>query len=371
MVSELSSGDSDRLVARLNSKNYALWEFQFRIFVEGKGLLGWIDGSSEKPDVAAPAEDIAKWKQGDAKVKSLILGSVDPTIVLGLRLMKDARSMWKHLETTYSSHNVARQFEVQTALDHLEQGDRDISTYYNDAQELWTEQDLLTAALRSKEASAEVMEERQQQRVLTFLMRLRPEYEAVRSSLINQDEIVMDGVLGKLLREESRLRAQSKLAARPGEGEVVFAAAAPGSSAVPQQGSPAQAFAATRPQFQNRVPVSELECHHCHVKGHLQKHCRQRNMCVYCKKPGHIVLECPSLQNRRRSRPDAAGGPSNPAFAAQPAPSMAGQPVLTTEAVEGLVQAALQRSLPTALSSAFASLQMSGREDGEAGRARE
>ncbi|CAL1406788.1 unnamed protein product [Linum trigynum] len=327
MVSELSSGDSDRLGARLNSKNNALWEFQFRVYVEGKGLLGWIDGSSEQPDATATAEDIAKWNQSDAKVRSLILGSVDPTIVLGLRLMTDVRSMWKHLETTYSSHNVARQFEVQAALDHLEQADRDISTYYNDAQELWTEQDLLTAALRSKEASGEVMEERKQQRILHFLMRLHPEYESVRSSLINQDEIVMDGVLAKLLQEETRLRAQSKLAARPGDGDTVFAAIA-GSSAIAQQGSSAApVFAASRPQFQNRVPVSELECHHCHMKGHLQKHCRQRNICVYCKKPGHLVLDCPSLQNRRRSsprtRPVAAGGSSNQAYAAQLAQSMA------------------------------------------------
>ncbi|CAL1359551.1 unnamed protein product [Linum trigynum] len=194
-------------------------------------------------------------------------------------------------------------------------------------------------------------------------MRLRPEFESVRSTLINQDEITMDGVLGKLLREETRIHTQAKLNTRPGEGDVVYAAPS-GSYGLERSGD--HAFAVGCPHFQQRVPMSELECHHCHVKGHLQKHCRQRNICVYCKKPGHIVLDCPSLQNRSRSSagarsiPPHAGSSSLPAFVAQQSQPSSNGFVISPEAVEDLVNAALQRSLPTVLSSAFASLQTSG-----------
>ncbi|CAL1405971.1 unnamed protein product [Linum trigynum] len=226
MVSKLSSMDSDRVSVRLNSKSYALWEFQFRIFIEGKGLLSFLDGTSSRPTVPpSTAEELARWNQSDARVKAYILGSIEPTICLGLRLLRTARDIWVHLANTYTTADLARQFEIQFQLARLEQGDLDVTSYYNEAQLLWTEQDLLTVALCSATASAEVLLDRQRTRMMQFLSRLRPEFESVRASLLQRESLKMDGILAVLVREDTRLRTQAQLDVRPGAGEAVFAVA--------------------------------------------------------------------------------------------------------------------------------------------------
>ncbi|CAL1392665.1 unnamed protein product [Linum trigynum] len=195
--------------------------------------------------------------------------------------------MWRHLSGLYSTVNAARQFEVQTALARLEQGDRSVTDYFNVAQVLWTEQDMLHIALRPHaEMTADTIAEQQQTRVLQFLMRLRPEFEMVRSTILNREQLNFDGVISSLVREETRLRTQAQFDVRPGEGETIIAAAT--ASARQGMGRNMNALAVTRPQFNSRVPNAELECHHCHEKGHLVKHCRRRNYCVYCKRMGHI-----------------------------------------------------------------------------------
>ncbi|CAL1405343.1 unnamed protein product [Linum trigynum] len=148
MVSELTAAESERPTVRLTSTNYALWEFQFRVFVEGRGLLGILDGTVPQPANTATAQEKAMWNQNDARIRSWLLGSVDPSTCLSLRLFPTANRMWRHLGGLYSTVNAARQFEVQTALARLEQGDMSVTEYFNAAQELWTEEDMLHIALR-------------------------------------------------------------------------------------------------------------------------------------------------------------------------------------------------------------------------------
>jgi hypothetical protein len=75
---------------RFTGKNYAAWEFQFKLFVMGKELWGHIDGSDPAP---TETKDLAKWMVNDARVMTWILGSVDPLIVLNLRPYKSAKTM--------------------------------------------------------------------------------------------------------------------------------------------------------------------------------------------------------------------------------------------------------------------------------------
>ncbi|CAL1392560.1 unnamed protein product [Linum trigynum] len=357
MVSEPSTGDSDRLGVRLDSKNYAVWEFQFRIFVEGKGLLPILEGTSPQPIVPPATEQaLERWTMNNARVKTWLLGSIDPSIVLGLRLFTTAAEMWSHLRATYTTSNTAREFEIETELAALKQGDMDIATYYNRSVQLWTEEDLLSTSLRSAALSEDVRAERNQSRLLRFLMKLRPEFESVRSSLLNRDDLKFEGVVGRLLQEETRLRTQEKLDIRPGASEAVFSAEARAADDI-------TAYAATRPQFQQRT--TELTCSFCEEKGHVQKLCKKRNICVYCKRSGHIISECRTLQRRQQyvAQPGRTGStssrPAQAAYAVQQVDTAASP--ISVDAVEKLVQSALQKSLPGAINTAFAALQVSGK----------
>ncbi|CAL1410296.1 unnamed protein product [Linum trigynum] len=210
-------------------------------------------------------------------------------------------------------------------------------------------------------------------------MRLKPEFEPVRATLLNQEQLQFEGVLGSLIREETRLRTQANLDAHPGHGDVAAFSSLPGGAAAGRSlpvGSDALAFAAYRPQFQ-RPNLSEVESHHCKERVHTQKYCKARNFCVYCKRKGHIIAECRTLQRHMTGGTSAAGGagsssagfrgssfaaptpPARPAYAtAASAPTAATAP--NSEGVL-VTSATLEQMVNKAISSAFPSLKMSGK----------
>ena len=64
---------------RFTGKNYSAWEFQFKLFVEGKELWGHVDGSVPTPQ---GAKALSKWEIHDARVMTWLLSSVESHLVL-------------------------------------------------------------------------------------------------------------------------------------------------------------------------------------------------------------------------------------------------------------------------------------------------
>lgn len=82
----------DVIPVKLTGKNYMTWSFHLKNYVEGKGMLGYLDGTITKP-TAVQDEDststasksandkaMATWNQNNAKVVTRILNSVNPSL---------------------------------------------------------------------------------------------------------------------------------------------------------------------------------------------------------------------------------------------------------------------------------------------------
>lgn len=82
----------DDIPVKLTGKNYKTWSFHLKNYVEGKGMLGYLDGTITKP-TAVQDEDststaskyaddkaMVTWNQNNAKVGTRILNSVDPSL---------------------------------------------------------------------------------------------------------------------------------------------------------------------------------------------------------------------------------------------------------------------------------------------------
>ncbi|CAN0918841.1 Retrovirus-related Pol polyprotein from transposon TNT 1-94 [Linum grandiflorum] len=155
----------------------------------------------------------------------------------------------------------------------------------------------------------------------------------------------MEQILGELIRAETRFKTQAKIDA-PDSGSVAFAAGrAPPTT---------RKFAVSG---NNSQGSSEAYCRHCSEKGHTTSHCKKRNFCNYCKTPGHIILDCPTLRNREKK---SASRGAYSAAAASPVQVKDSAP-LTASSIEDLVHSALQKLLPTAINSAFATACLSGK----------
>ena len=192
---------------------------------------------------------------------------MEPHIIANLWTHRSAQSMWNYLKKVYHQDNDARPFQLEHMIAMFQHGSLSIQDYYSAFFTLWHEYtNLVTADVPSVALSTIQNLHKTSQRD-QFLMKLRSEYESVRSSLLNRSPIpFLDICFGELLREEQRLTTQAIFEQSHGSFETTtMAYAAQG------LGSP--------------VTSNNLQC-------------------LYCKEYGHIVVNCPKkilflLQEKR------------------------------------------------------------------------
>ncbi|KAL6340870.1 hypothetical protein AAG906_031980 [Vitis piasezkii] len=246
--------DSAPVCVKFIGINDSTWAFQFELFLKGKDLWGHIDGMIvEKPSTFEKSQDVGSspsWAVLDACIMSWLLGSVEPHIVTHLRPHRSAQSMWAYLK------------KLEHAIAMFQHGSLSIQDYYSAFLTLWHEYaDLVTADVPIAALST-IQTIHATTRRDKFLMKLRSEYEFVRSFLPNRSPVPsFDIFFGELLREEQRLSTQAILEQSHG-----------------RRGPP--------------MHSKNLQCFYCKEYGHIAATCPKK-FCSYCKKKGYIIKECP------------------------------------------------------------------------------
>ncbi|KAF2323168.1 hypothetical protein GH714_033809 [Hevea brasiliensis] len=127
---------------------------------------------------------------------------IEQDIALSLRPFSTANEIWVHLQKLYSQPNHARLFEIEYEIAGINQDDRDVRTFHSELLGLWTELDMVSMSLVDKSAYADLKKERDRNRVLQFLVKLRPEFENIRATIVNLGITDFDSVLGEILRRK-------------------------------------------------------------------------------------------------------------------------------------------------------------------------
>ncbi|GAV83951.1 hypothetical protein CFOL_v3_27396 [Cephalotus follicularis] len=147
-----------------------------------------------------------------------------------------------------------------------------------------------------------------------FLMKLRREFEYVRSSLLNRSPVPsLSTCLNDVLREGQRLRTQPLLdnQSRSGPPEVAFA---------------------TMPKPEGK-DMSKIQCYSCHEYEHYASHCKKKKACNYCKSSGHVISQCTRRpQNRTSSYGQAFHTPIVP-----PTEQAAGSSSISPEVLQQMI----------------------------------
>ncbi|CAN0906230.1 hypothetical protein LINGRAHAP2_LOCUS24128 [Linum grandiflorum] len=82
----MTSESHDSVAIRFNGSNYSIWAYAFKVFVQGKSLLGYLDGTKKEPvETATNLSDIETWQTNNARVLSWLIGSVETAIALTFR----------------------------------------------------------------------------------------------------------------------------------------------------------------------------------------------------------------------------------------------------------------------------------------------
>nr|GMD32586.1 Retrovirus-related Pol polyprotein from transposon TNT 1-94 [Ipomoea batatas] len=305
---------SENFFVRFNGKNYSAWAFPFELFVKGKEL--WSHISDSAPDKEKEKEKYAKWEVKDAQIMSWILGSVEPSILLSLKPYKTSRGMWDYLKNVYNQSNSAQRFQLELELSQFSQGSMSIQEFYSSFETLWTEYTDIVYANVPSEGLVAVQNIHETSKRDQFLMKLRGEFETIRSNLMNRQLVPsMNICVGELLREEQRLTTLAVLEQK-----------AQNSAPIPV------AYAAQRRSNGCR-DMTNVQCYSCKNFGHFANNCTKK-FCNYCKKAGHIIKECSIRPPKKHETAyNVSVGPSNV--------SNAGQSTITPEMVQQMIVSAL------------------------------
>ena len=142
---------TETLAIKFTGKNYAAWEFQFRMFLKGKELWNHIDGSTLAPKEGT---ELSQWEAKDARIISWILGSIEAHMVNNLRSFSTVKEMWDYMQRIYHQDNNARRFQLELEIGNFSQGNLSIEQYYSGFINLWSEYSGIIYSKVPKEALA-------------------------------------------------------------------------------------------------------------------------------------------------------------------------------------------------------------------------
>ena len=295
---------------KFNGKNYSAWAYQFELYLKGKKLWGHISGSMKKPSEKDKLEDLEAWETKEAQIMSWMLGAVEPQFFLHLKPYKTAQDMWGYLKRIYHQENSARRFQLEHDIAQYCQGQMTVQEYYSGFFVLWTEYTDIAYATLTGETLSGIQEVHKITQRDQFLMKLRPEFETMRSNLMNRHPSPsLETCLNEVLREEQRIFTQHQLSQQSSNGptEVAYVA----------KGKPPR----------RDTDLSKIQCFTCKEYGHYSSQCR-RKVCNYCKASGHIISECRKRPENRNSRAYSAiaSSDSQSVASASPSSSMSSQP---------------------------------------------
>ena len=293
-------------------------------------------------------KNAATWVQNNSKVVTWILNSIDSSLSISLQSFSKASEMWFHLQSIYHQVNKARKFYFDSKLAKYNQGDRTFQEYYNGFLALQIEKYSIILATVKTEAKYEVQRIQEESHISQFFMNLKPEFESVRSALMNK-EVSPDlkNCVQEVLQEETRLRSQHSLV------------------------DDTKAFVAPSSDDAVLLVPRTVQCLECKGYGHVAKNCKKTNFYNYCKRNGHINSDCTRRPARKRryyqTRHPAKGPPQGNrnqiTLLAQTTDADAASPdamSLTPEQIRDMIQSSVQSSVNNSMDSTFSSMGISG-----------
>ncbi|KAF1879900.1 hypothetical protein Lal_00022804 [Lupinus albus] len=261
---------------RFTGKNYSAWEFQFKMYVKGKGVWSHLDNVSKVPTEKTVLD---AWETKDAQIITWILNSIDPHMINNLRSFYTAQEMWNYLKRIYNQNNSAKRFQLELEITNYKQDDLSIQEYYSGFLNLWAEHYAIIHANVPKTSLAAVQEVYNTSGRDQFLMKLCLEFEVVRGSLLNRNPVPsLDTCVGELLREEQRLITQGAMS----HDATIF--------------EPVTIAYAAQSKGKSR-DMRHIQCFSCKQFGHIAHSCNKK-FCNYYKQQGHIISECPTRPPR-------------------------------------------------------------------------
>ncbi|XP_019182730.1 PREDICTED: uncharacterized protein LOC109177743 [Ipomoea nil] len=123
---------------KLTHKNYLFWRTQVVPFLDGHGLMSFVDGTNPSPSPFLPAvegglptanTDRATWFRHDRALMSMLISSLSEEAMHLTVGCRTSREVWESIEQSLASASCARSLNLLGQLQSLSQGDSTVAGY--------------------------------------------------------------------------------------------------------------------------------------------------------------------------------------------------------------------------------------------------
>ncbi|KAL3733913.1 hypothetical protein ACJRO7_023290 [Eucalyptus globulus] len=190
---------------KLNRDNFFRWSQSVRMYIRGRGKIGYLTG-----DNAEPATDDPTWAVWDAEnsaVMTWLTNSMEEDIGTNYLGYYTAKELWDAVCEMYSDlGNQSQIYELTLKLGTMRQGEETVTKYFHSLKRLWQELDVFNdhewTCIEDGNRYRKIVEA---ERIYAFLAGLRDEFDEVRGRILEKQPLPPIGeVFSEVRREESR-----------------------------------------------------------------------------------------------------------------------------------------------------------------------
>ena len=251
---------------KLNGVNYQSWSKAVIHALTTKKKIGFVDGTVEEPSQEDEPFMFEQWNQCNNMILSWLTHAVESDIAEGIIHAKTAREVWVDLRDQFSQKNAPAVFQIQKSIATMSQGTMTVAAYFTKIKALWDELETYRSPLTYNQRQAH-LEQREEDRLMQFLMGLNESYKAVRSNILMMSPLPNVRQAYSLIVQEEM---QRQVSSEPTKNFSITAAV-PGKGGNPRQ----------------------KMCDHCNRSGHTIDECRTLKFhCKFCDKRGHTEDRC-------------------------------------------------------------------------------
>jgi hypothetical protein len=238
---------------KLDGSNYREWAFSARTVVRAAGLASHL---TEDPPIRDDEASKKSWQKADDRVMGALVLGVDPSLRMSLEHHTTAKEIWKYFEQRYLQPSGALHFSLLQNLHSTQQNDMSIEEYYSAFTRITGQLGSMVPKSSPGCESCAAKEEFEQRTFMYhFVMKLRQEYENIRTQLLGRPTSpTLTDALASLIAEETRLRSIATTLTPSLHSSVL---------AFPQRPGP------------SRTSSSREFCSHCKKLGHHKDGCFQ------------------------------------------------------------------------------------------------
>ncbi|CAJ2657582.1 unnamed protein product [Trifolium pratense] len=192
-------------IPKMNGNNYNQWAQTVRLVLDGKGKLGFLTGAFAEPAQGDPLHQ--QWKSENSMIIAWLVSTMETGIGKPYMFLPSAKDVWEAVKETYSDiQNASQIFGLKSRLWHAKQGDRNVTTYYNELLTLWQELDLCyDDNWKCAEDSVLFLKRQENDRVFMFLAGLNKDLDEVRGRVLGKVPLpTLRETFAEIKREEAR-----------------------------------------------------------------------------------------------------------------------------------------------------------------------